>query len=223
MSKTSKISLVDVVYQQIRDKILKGIYLPGTRLVEADLVDEHNVSRVTVREALRRLASEGLVDLMPNKGIKVRQLTRKEFHDLLIVRAQLEGLSAKLTAEMDTVDLNPLIRIHDQERDLLSKLEWDFNDGMKKTELNQMFHDTIALLNGNNSLRKILALLRAQIYICEYQFLRSSPRSLFIDSFIFHDDILAAIREHRSEDAFQLAQNHATGGEKFADYYFATS
>lgn len=222
MPKRSKISLADVVYQQIRDKILKGLYLPGMRLVEADLVEEYKVSRVTVREALRRLASEGLVDLMPNKGIKVKQLTRKEFHDVLIVRAQLEGLAAQLAAGIDTVDLSPLVRIHDQERDMLCKLEWDFNDRMKKTELNQMFHDTIAVLSGNDSLRKILAQLRAQIYICEHQFLRNSPRSLFIDSFIFHDDILTAIHEHRPDDAFRLAQNHAIGGEKFADYYFVT-
>lgn len=223
MAKTSKVSLVDEIYQRVRNKILKGIYLPGTRLIEAELVEEYKVSRVTVRDALRRLAAEDMVELLPNKGIKVRQITRKEFHDTMVVRAQLEGLAAKLAAENASADLRSLIRIHDQERELLSKTEWDFNDGTRKNELNQLFHGTVAVLSENSSLQKLLSQLAAQTHVYQYHFLRSTPRSLFIESFMCHDDILTAIQQHRAEEAFQISYAHVLNGEKFADYYFSSN
>jgi len=85
---------VDRVYATLRQGILDGVYAPGARLGEADLADALGVSRTPVREALRRLGSEGLLSTLPNKGARVRRWTTSELSDISDLRAILEGYAA---------------------------------------------------------------------------------------------------------------------------------
>jgi DNA-binding GntR family transcriptional regulator len=88
---------VDQVVEALRADIVAGRYRPGQRLVARTLSIEH--SRSTVREALRRLAADGLITLVPNRGAAVRQLSRDEMRDIFQLRELLEGLGARLAAE----------------------------------------------------------------------------------------------------------------------------
>ena len=88
---TPAIQAVDRVYATLRQGILDGIYAPGARLGEADLAVALGVSRTPVREALRRLGSEGLLSTLPNKGARVRTWTASELSDISDLRAILEG------------------------------------------------------------------------------------------------------------------------------------
>lgn len=76
-------SLVTLVVDQIVDGVLKGRYAPGQRLVAADLADEYRVSRAPVREALHVLAGEGVVELVPNRGAKIRRLSVDQLIEFL--------------------------------------------------------------------------------------------------------------------------------------------
>lgn len=87
------------VYERIRRAIVEGRYAPGARLVEQRLAEELAVSRTPVREAVRRLESEGLVVVERNRGAHVRPLSEAEIADLYEVRARLEGYAAELAAQ----------------------------------------------------------------------------------------------------------------------------
>jgi DNA-binding GntR family transcriptional regulator len=87
------------VCDALREAIVSGQLEPGARLTERDLIAMTSVSRTVIREALRQLETEGLVDIIPNKGPVVRRLTADEARDLYRIRAVLEGLAARLFVE----------------------------------------------------------------------------------------------------------------------------
>ena len=92
-------SLRQKVLEQLREAIISGLLLPGARLIERELTEQMGVSRTVVREALRQLEAEHLVEVIPNKGPFVRQLSINEAEDLYRIRAVLHGLAARMCAE----------------------------------------------------------------------------------------------------------------------------
>lgn len=92
------------VYERLRRAIVEGRHPPGARLVEQRLAEELDVSRTPVREAVRRLESEGLVVVERNRGAHVRPLSEAEIADLYEVRARLEAYAAELAAARATAD-----------------------------------------------------------------------------------------------------------------------
>lgn len=83
----------------LRDRILDGDLAPGSRLVERAIVEEHDVSRVTVRAALQRLAAEGLVVVEPHRGARVAALGAEQLHDLFQLRTALEVEAARIALQ----------------------------------------------------------------------------------------------------------------------------
>jgi DNA-binding GntR family transcriptional regulator len=92
----------DRAVNQLRERILGGEYVPGERLAEVELAEKLGVSRTPVREALRRLAAEGLVDITANKGARVVEYPRTDLERIFEIRARVEGLSARIAAETAT-------------------------------------------------------------------------------------------------------------------------
>src|SRR5687768_4293810 len=89
---------------KLRDAILSGYFKPGQRLVEAELCESMQVSRTTVREALRRLEGERLITIVPNRGPSVSEITWDEARQIYDVRALLEGEAAALVAANATAE-----------------------------------------------------------------------------------------------------------------------
>jgi GntR family transcriptional regulator, trigonelline degradation regulator len=87
------------VLEALRASIVNGRLAPGARLIERELIGMMGVSRTVIREALRQLEAEGLVDVVPNRGAIVRELTVDEARDLYAIRALLEGLAARMFVE----------------------------------------------------------------------------------------------------------------------------
>ncbi|MDG4864320.1 GntR family transcriptional regulator, partial [Streptomyces sp. T-3] len=92
-------SLRDRAYETLRRRIIEAQLQPGQRLVERDLAAELEVSRIPLREALRRLEADGLVLLVPHRGALVAPFTPTDVRDLFDVRESLESLAARLAAE----------------------------------------------------------------------------------------------------------------------------
>ena len=88
----------DYVYQELRHRIITKQLKPGQRLPEVNIAVQMGVSRTPVREALRRLASEGLVLIIPNSGARLASPTRREMEDTYAVREQLECISVAIAA-----------------------------------------------------------------------------------------------------------------------------
>ena len=95
---TKSASAVGRVVEALFSGLMSRRFAPGQRLVEADLTAELGVSRGTLREAFRRLAADGLIEIVPNRGAIVRRLSSRDVLELFEIRRQLEGLSARLAA-----------------------------------------------------------------------------------------------------------------------------
>ncbi len=135
------------VGQMLKKSILNGVYGPGSRLNEAELAESMGVSRSPIREAIQRLAKEGLVELVPRKGSFVTSLKLDEVKELFELREVLEIKAPELAAQ----------RISNQELSQLSKLLVDTSDLIKRKKYRQYpwnldFHKQIASCAKNRYL-----------------------------------------------------------------------
>ena len=94
--------LRDVVFNTLRQAILRGELKPGERLMEIQLANKLGVSRTPIREAIRKLELEGLVLMIPRKGAEVAEITEKSLKDVLEVRRALEELAVEIACEKMT-------------------------------------------------------------------------------------------------------------------------
>ena len=151
----------DRVYLDLKDKILFGTYLPGVHLVESDLIEEYDVSRATIREALRRLVEDEIVERIPNKGIIVRKLSEKEVRDYYFIIRELDCAAARLVAENHT---------EEQIEELRSILAKDdeyiaAGDYGQHSKLIYDFRSTLTSYSDNPPLIKMLAKIYAIVSI----------------------------------------------------------
>ena len=93
---------VGTAVEIIRQKLLAGEYLPGDRLGEAEIAGELGISRTPVREALRLLSADGLIEINKNRGARVAEWSETELNNVFEVRIRLEGLAARMAAEKAT-------------------------------------------------------------------------------------------------------------------------
>jgi DNA-binding GntR family transcriptional regulator len=131
--------------------IVSGDIAPGTVLRQEQLSEDYGVSRTPVREALRRLAALGLVSFEPNRGVRVRTLSREELREAFLVRAELESLATELAAARITEDdLDELDRAEARFAELTARLAGVSSDSPERMALvadwvrgNHAFHDVI--------------------------------------------------------------------------------
>lgn len=206
--------LRDVVFNTLRDAILKGDFAPGERLMEKQLAERLGVSRTPIREAIRKLELEGLVMMMPRKGAEVASVTGKDISDVLEVRATLEALAVKLACKkMSEQDFEELVTVNEafkkaaMEKDVKTLIEKDIE-----------FHDVIFHSSNNDKLIQIINNLREQIYRfrVEYIYKMKSYDNLVSE----HDEIVSAMKERRGNEASQIAHRHIENQEISVLEYF---
>lgn len=181
---------VDRVHAKLRQGILDGTYAQGTRLGEVDLADALGVSRTPVREALRRLGSEGLLSTLPNKGAWVRTWTGSELSDISDLRALLEGhAAARAAARVTDADIRSM-------NELVTRMETITEDGNAPdigliTELNGAFHGAIVTAAGNSLLPDLMNSL-IQVPIVTHTYRLYSPERMR-QSIRQHREVLDAL------------------------------
>jgi DNA-binding GntR family transcriptional regulator len=152
-------SLRDMAYEALKKRIIEVDLRPGQRLVERDLADELEVSRIPLREALRLLAAEGLVVLVPHRGALVSPFTPADVRDLFDVRENLEVLAARLAAERaDTQGLVRLTRCLESARTATES-----GDKAEIAASNARFHAEIVTLSDNALLETMMRPLNARM------------------------------------------------------------
>lgn len=156
----------------MRDAISNGDFEPGERLVEKTLVERYSVSRTVVREALRQLEAEGLVDLVANRGPVVRVLSDEEADSLYEVRGALEGLAGQLFAERATgAQREQLLRALDEIRATAAT--------STLTELLRVkdgFYDVLFAGSGNDVIERTLRGVHTQIRMLRGMSLQAEGR-----------------------------------------------
>ena len=193
-------SLTERVTQELRRAILARRHLPGDRLVEDRLSAEMGVSRIPIREALRVLASEGLVEVQPRRGASVAKVSPEIARDLVEVRATLEGLNARLAARHHEPAIVEQLKRVLGEGDAAAKSR-QIDD---LARLNGEFHDKLAEAGRNTILWDIMRTLRERTSLV---FAANSPRRAEQD-WDEHSRILAAVIDGDEELASVLATRH---------------
>jgi DNA-binding GntR family transcriptional regulator len=161
----AKVTSPDRVVEAIIRGIRAGHYVPGQRLIEADLTRDHRVSRGPVREAFKRLAAEGVLSLTRHRGAYVRALSRVEVRDSLVVLEALVGLMAKLAAGRIVDDSNA-VRMREAFKRLLAFKD----DGGTAAFLDERrnFYAAIIEIGENHELKRMMPLM--QIHLLRMQF-----------------------------------------------------
>ena len=160
-------TVAQIVTDQLRKRILEGDLEPGARLTEAQLAEDLDVSQTPVRDAFRRLADEGLIELVPRTGAYVKELTVQKAIEMSELREALEALAFRTLAPHVTADdLEELARLH---RDIYqSAIE---EDARGTITMDIAFHDYVARRAGNGMLADFLSrlsVLRVCLYITRH-------------------------------------------------------
>src|SRR5689334_7594392 len=150
------LSLHGRVIEELRQAILSRRLKPGERLVEGRLAEEFGVSRNPVREAIRVLTSEGLVEVTARRGASVISMSDEEARETIEVRALLEGQNARLAARRHDEDvLKRIATVLNKGTDAVAARRYDLLQG-----LNQQFHEELAVAGRNRVLADLLKRLR---------------------------------------------------------------
>ncbi|SHK51209.1 GntR family transcriptional regulator [Paramaledivibacter caminithermalis] len=165
-------SLTSMIFEKIREDILIGKYTSGEKIVEAKLAEEFGVSRTPVREALKQLELDGLVDNIPNRGVIVKGISNQDVEDIYTIRIAIEGIAVKWAIErMDENDLQKLKEIFELMEFYSFKKDID-----KIAELNTKFHETIYNATKSRYLEHVLKDFQYFMKTTRYKSLRSPGR-----------------------------------------------
>ncbi|WFR59820.1 GntR family transcriptional regulator [Anaerocolumna sp. AGMB13025] len=199
---TDKYSLRGRVFNKIREDILSGKYSQNEELKETSIGVELGVSRTPVREALRQLELEGLVNIIPNKGAYVNGISEKDIHDIYIIRSYLEGLCARWACEHITQE-----QIDELEEIVyLSEFHTKKEHHEQIVELDNKFHQLIYEASDSKILNHVLSDFHHYVQRIRKITLSSDNRAA--NSNKEHTAILDAIRQRDGEKAEFLAHEH---------------
>lgn len=199
--------LRDVVFNTLRQAILKGELEPGERLMEIQLADRLGVSRTPIREAIRKLELEGLVLMIPRKGAEVAKISEKSLRDVLEVRRSLEELAIELACQrMTESDIKELEEAQEAFREAILSA-----DAMTIAETDEHYHDIIYNGTGNNRLVQILNNLREQMYRYRLEYIKDADKRQIL--VVEHDYILKAIRSRHVAEAKKAIREHIDNQE----------
>lgn len=199
-------ALYEQVAERLRTRIFAHELAPGARVDEQALAEEYGISRTPLREALKVLASEGLVTLKPHRGCYVTELSERDLDEIFPVMALLEGrCAAEAAAKASPADIARLSEIHEA-----LELHAAANDADRFFDANQRFHSALQELAGNNWLRQLIEETRKFIKLTRRDSLNLEGR--LKQSLNEHRAILAAIRRGDADLAAALMHDHILSG-----------
>ena len=195
-------SVVDQSYEAIRAQILSGSLRRGERIHQEDLAEGLGVSRTPVREALRRLAAEGLVEMRPNRGARVADARQCDMHAAYQARLVIEPGAARLAASEPAP--GPLARM----RGALAAQRRAIPDVARSFEANREFHLALVQASGNEFLIGFVQRLWvARIGEVVYERQSESPEQMSIDA-DEHEEIVSEIEAGHGPRAESLTRRH---------------
>lgn len=192
----------DSVYTSLRKMIIDRELVSGQKLSEVALTQKLGVSRTPIREALRRLAADGFVNIVPKCGARVARMKREDIEDMYELRAHLEGWAAYRAAGRIT----PLTAARLEEKIAEEEIIFAERDLERYIEVNRAFHMLIAEASGNKSLAEYIAQIHERTFVCMV---------LIETSFDFddptledHREIVRCLKAGDAETAMDLSEKH---------------
>ena len=192
---------VAFIVERLREDILTGRLQPGSRLIESDLTARFAVSRGPVREALRRLSADGLIEHWPHRGAIVRRLTEREIRELFLIRIEMEALAARLAAAADAPDRRD--RFAASIEPINSDSPRNPCDYLKE---NAAFHDAVMVLADNLELRELAGRLQLPLIMAQVGDVLTPPV------------LEASVREHRGIAKAILERDPAAASARMREH-----
>ncbi|MFF2330258.1 MULTISPECIES: GntR family transcriptional regulator [unclassified Streptomyces] len=207
-------SKADLAYDSLRDAIVSGYVRPGERINMDEVARNLGVSKIPIREAIKRLESEGLVTSRVHSGVVVAHVDKTEMRGVFLAREAIDGLVARLAAERsDDRLLSDLQGVQDEMRAALRTGDTD-----ELQRLNSEFHGVLAEASGY----RILAELTEQLLLTIRRYRIAAPQDTQNWSVIIeeHDAIMDALRREDPAAAATAAQAHtiSQAGHEVADH-----
>ena len=194
--------LRDVVFNTLREAILKGDLKPGERLMELQLASKLGVSRTPIREAIRMLEQEGLAVTTPRKGAEVAKMTLKDMEDVLEIRDALDELAVRIACQKITDE--QLKQLEDV-KELFEK-NTQTNNVKNIAEADVSFHDVIYEATGNPKLVTLLNNLREQVYRYRVEYIKD-PKN-YPTLIAEHEAILDSLKNRYVKNAVEAMHVH---------------
>lgn len=194
------VSAVDHVIESLKAGIRQGRYVPGQRLIEPDMMREFGVSRGSVREALRCLEADGLVQIEFYRGARIRKMSRHEFIEANEIRSVLEGFAASLAAQ----------RMNATERKRLIDIEQNWDRGSKGwtyAEYNEKFHALILEASRHKQLPTYIEQVQILLFDLQFHRIERTPAAIR-RSVLEHGRVVKAILKGDSKGAERAMREH---------------
>ncbi|MGY2048364.1 GntR family transcriptional regulator [Methylobacterium sp. JK268] len=207
--------LSDQIRNALTDEIASGALAAGVALDEQDLADRFGASRTPVREALRQLASSGLVEVRPRRGVVVTRMTPERIMEMFETSAEVEALCVRLaTYRITPLELSALMDLHDQSEAPAAAQDHDAYDA-----LNRAFHEALYRATHNGFMAEQALAIRGRLSAFRRTQLRHGSR--IHRSRAEHGEILRAIAEGDGEAAARRMRAHMLNAASALGRYVA--
>ncbi len=198
----------EIAYQQLMEAIQHGVLKPGTRIREVEIADRFGISRTPVRDAIRRLESDGLVIHVPRQGAVIKQLDHREVIELYEIREVLEGTAARYAArhasDLEAAELEEL-------NDLMSS---DPRDPVKVADANRLFHSALYRSANNRYLIQALKSLTDAMALLGGTGTTLQAEDRIQTAHAEHLAIIEAIRNRDPDAADEAARLHIRNAQR---------
>lgn len=207
--KKSQKPLKELVYLELKHKILTGEIPSQTRLMEVELSEKLNVSRTPVREAIRRLTDDGLVQMEARKGAYVAKISIKEMLDVFEIREDMEGFCAYLAAMRSTPEQKKELRELAEGYELACERK----DKMEIIRYDEEIHNYIVSCCNNETLKQLVNYV--QELSLRFRYLYYEDDSRYMDTSQQHIRLIEAIENGDADKARKLADQHVRAIREF--------
>lgn len=202
MTKILQRNLYREVADRIGDLIEHGELAPGERISERELCERFGVSRTPLREALKVLAAEGLIELLPNRGARVVRLTFKSVKDTYDLMAALEGLSGELACQhISTADIRSIRALHDA---MLA--HYEARDLTRYFEVNRQIHERILAASDNPVLQEMYSNLSQRVKRVRYS--KQMTNTFWKRAVEDHEQMIDALEKRDGQKLGQVLREH---------------
>ncbi|MEI4487346.1 GntR family transcriptional regulator [Frigidibacter sp. MR17.14] len=199
-------SLHEAILTRLRDMIIEGALEPGTRINEGQIGAQLGVSRTPLREAIKYLASEGLVELVPARGAIVKKFTAKEVHDMLVVIKTLESLAAGEACRIATDAQIAAVRVlHDEMMACYAR-----RDRLAYYKLNQQIHSAMVALADNAVLAQVHGQLQNRVK--RIRFLGHEGAERWANAVAEHEQMMELLERRDAPALQEIVVAHLTRG-----------
>jgi DNA-binding GntR family transcriptional regulator len=205
-------SISDQIYERLKQQILHAEIEPGERLMQNQVAETLKASRTPVREAFRRLEQDGLVERVPQGGVRVTRPDTETIQEVFGIRKVLEAYAIELACDRITSqEIATLKRFSSQAQELLSSRELGLEAKINRLfELNSQFHDTIYRASGNSYLMGMINSLRGIVVRLRLLGLRAD--STWSQAWDEHAQLVEFLERRDKESAIRLTQIHLLNG-----------